>query len=71
MTGSPETPSGVQSETGLFGQPKGLSLLFSTEMWERFSYYGMQALLVLFLISETGAEGFGWNKADALRLLGL
>ena len=44
-------------------QPKGLYLLFGVEMWERFSYYGMRAMLVLFLTSATG--DFGWNKADA------
>jgi POT family proton-dependent oligopeptide transporter len=33
----------------LFGHPRGLSVLFSTEMWERFSYYGMRALLVLYM----------------------
>jgi POT family proton-dependent oligopeptide transporter len=44
-------------------QPKGLYLLFGVEMWERFSYYGMRALLVLFLTSVTGE--FGWNKHDA------
>jgi POT family proton-dependent oligopeptide transporter len=44
-------------------QPKGLYLLFGVEMWERFSYYGMRALLVLFLTSVTGE--FGWSKHDA------
>jgi len=34
----------------LFGHPRGLSFLFATEMWERFSYYGMRALLVLYLV---------------------
>src|SRR5262249_8044835 len=34
----------------LFGHPRGLSFLFSTEMWERFSYYGMRALLVLYMV---------------------
>ena len=37
------------SETQWFGHPRGLSTLFFTEMWERFSYYGMRALLVLFM----------------------
>ncbi|HLA85919.1 MAG TPA: peptide MFS transporter [Thermoguttaceae bacterium] len=49
------------------GQPSGLWVLFITEMWERFNYYGMRALLVLYLISKTSGEnpGFGWDKADA------
>src|SRR5881628_2572309 len=34
----------------LFGHPRGLSFLFATEMWERFSYYGMRALLVLYMV---------------------
>ena len=40
----------------LFGHPYGLYILFFTELWERFSYYGMRALLVLFLISEVSAD---------------
>jgi len=43
-------------------------LLFGVEMWERFSFYGMRAFLVLFLVSTTG--GFGWSKADASVLYG-
>jgi len=55
------------------GHPKGLYLLFATEMWERFSYYGMRALLVLTLVAGTEAAnpGFGWGQGDALRLYGL
>ena len=68
------------------GHPKGLFLLFSTEMMERFSYYGMRAILVLFLVSVTqdqqaaalltdpnyqgGIPGLGWTQADALSLYG-
>ncbi len=56
----------------LFGHPVGLYILFFTELWERFSYYGMQALLVLFLVaSSTGVNpGFGWSKVEALSLYG-
>ncbi len=44
------TPSaGIASRDELFGHPKGLAFLFTTEMWERFSYYGMRALLVLYM----------------------
>lgn len=55
------------------GHPKGLFLLFMTEMWERFSYYGMRALLVLSLVAgvEAANPGFGWSQAEALRLYGL
>lgn len=57
----------------LLGHPKGLFLLFATEMWERFSYYGMRALLVLSMVAgaETANPGFGWTSAEALRLYGL
>src|ERR1044072_5775449 len=37
-------------QADLFGHPKGLTVLFATEMWERFSYYGMASLLVLYLV---------------------
>lgn len=50
--------------------PKGLFILFFTEMWERFSYYGLRAILVLFLVSKVKG-GYGWNEAEALSLLGL
>ena len=55
------------------GHPKGLYLLFATEMWERFSYYGMRALLVLSLVAgvQTANPGFGWSQAEALKLYGL
>jgi len=49
-------------------QPRGLPLLFFTEMWERFSFYGMRALLVLYLIDQTA--GFGWSQERASRLYG-
>ena len=56
----------------LFGHPVGLYVLFFTEMWERFSYYGMRALFVLFLVSETSSKnpGFGWTNNEALALYG-
>jgi len=54
----------------LFGHPKGLFLLFGTEMWERFGYYGMRALLVLYLIASVENGGFGWTNQEALRLYG-
>lgn len=54
------------------GHPKGLFLLFATEMWERFSYYGMRALLVLSMVAatESANPGFGWSSKDALGLYG-
>jgi len=60
------------SQKELFGHPAGLFILFFTEMWERFSYYGMRAILVLYLVSEsTGFNpGLGWSNGDALALYG-
>src|SRR5215213_5743412 len=49
-------------------QPRGLYVLAGVEMWERFSYYGMRAFLVLFLTSAAG--GWGWSKAEANTLYG-
>src|SRR5262245_14478171 len=48
MSASAETTPVAQDD--LFGHPRGLSYLFATEMWERFSYYGMRALLVLYMV---------------------
>lgn len=52
----------------LFGHPAGLFILFFTEMWERFSYYGMRALLVLFLVTGLDEGGWAWEREDALKL---
>ncbi len=61
-----------QKQKELFGHPVGLYILFFTEMWERFSYYGMRAILVLYLVAEagTGNPGLGWTNGDALSLYG-
>lgn len=54
----------------LFGHPVGLFVLFFTEMWERFSYYGMRALLVLYLIESMSSDnpGLGWTNASASKV---
>jgi POT family proton-dependent oligopeptide transporter len=54
----------------VLGHPAGLFVLFFTEMWERFSYYGMRALLVLFLISNLDKGGWAWPEENALALYG-
>lgn len=54
----------------VLGHPSGLFVLFFTEMWERFSYYGMRALLVLFLVSAFGLGGWDWPREHALALYG-
>ena len=62
----------VASSKELFGHPIGLFVLFFTEMWERFSYYGMRAILVLYLVTEVAEKnpGLGWSNGDALALYG-
>lgn len=56
-----------------FGHPRGLSTLFFTELWERFSYYGMRALLVLFMTAEAigGNPGLGYSVGKATAIYGL
>lgn len=57
-------------DTQVLGHPSGLFVLFFTEMWERFSFYGMRALLVLFLVSALGIGGWDWPRENALALYG-
>ena len=52
------------------GHPKGLYLLFFTEMWERFSYYGMRAILILYLTKKLMEGGLGMDEKDATLLYG-
>jgi len=54
-----------------FGHPRGLSTLFFTEMWERFSYYGMRGLLVLFMVAAIDSGGFGFDDSKANAIYGL
>jgi proton-dependent oligopeptide transporter, POT family len=54
-----------------FGHPRGLSTLFFIEMWERFSYYGMRALLILFMTAPIAAGGLGFDTAVAGAVYGL
>lgn len=61
--------STVHEET-FMGHPKGLIVLFFTEMWERFSYYGMRGLFVLYLVANVDDGGFGWTQVEALSLYG-
>ena len=57
-------------KSNVFGHPTGLFVLFFTEMWERFSYYGMRALLVIFLISTYDKGGWEWTTERAMSLYG-
>ena len=54
-----------------FGHPRGLATLFFTEMWERFTYYGMRAVLVLFLVAAVSSGGFGIDDKTATAIYGL
>jgi proton-dependent oligopeptide transporter, POT family len=61
----------VTTDRSFFGHPRGLSTLFFTEMWERFSYYGMRALLILFMTAPAAAGGLGFDTAVAGAVYGL
>ena len=56
--------------TGIGGHPKGLSNLFFAEMWERFSYYGMRAILMVFMVSSVDQGGLGWSQDQAAWVYG-
>jgi proton-dependent oligopeptide transporter, POT family len=58
------------ADTGFFGQPRGLSTLFFTEMWERFSYYGMRAFLILYMVAPVAAGGLAFSDARAASIYG-
>jgi len=59
------------SDAAFFGHPRGLATLFFTEMWERFSYYGMRALLILFMTASAAQGGLGFDVAKAGAIYGL
>jgi proton-dependent oligopeptide transporter, POT family len=61
----------IAPQSGFFGHPAGLSTLFFTEMWERFSYYGMRAILLLFMTAAVAEGGLGWDAAKAGPIYGL
>jgi len=65
------TSQTIEEMGTVLDHPSGLFVLFFTEMWERFSYYGMRALLVIFLIGSIDGGGYGWERADALQLYAL
>ncbi|MCB0402544.1 MAG: peptide MFS transporter [Flavobacteriales bacterium] len=57
-------------KSNILGHPSGLFVLFFTEMWERFSYYGMRALLVMFFTASLMDEGWGWPREHAFAIFG-
>ena len=60
----------VAQDRGFFGHPSGLSTLFFTEMWERFSYYGMRAFLILYMVTPVADGGLGFSDPDAASIYG-
>ena len=63
-------PASHQETGGIAGHPRGLTTLFFTEMWERFSYYGMRALLVLFMTLSVAQGGLGFSDEKAATIYG-
>jgi POT family proton-dependent oligopeptide transporter len=61
----------IQTDTSFFGHPRGLATLFFTEMWERFSYYGMRAFLILYMVDKVSHGGLGFGDAKAGSVYGL
>src|SRR5688500_12979187 len=59
------------ADRAFFGHPRGLSTLFFTEMWERFSYYGLRPLLVLFMSAALAEGGFGFERTQASAIVGI
>jgi POT family proton-dependent oligopeptide transporter len=64
------SPAASPDDRGFFGHPRGLRVLFFTEMWERFSYYGMRAFLILYMVAPAAAGGLGFADADATSIYG-
>src|SRR4051794_14577984 len=77
-TNPPERPAAMSDAAGppsedtrFFGHPRGLSTLFFTEMWERFSYYGIRPLLILFMSAALAQGGFGFSRDQASAIVGI
>ncbi|HKB67570.1 MAG TPA: peptide MFS transporter [Pyrinomonadaceae bacterium] len=63
-------PDTLSDNSGIFGHPRGLSTLFFTEFWERFSYYGMRSILILYMTAGVANGGLGFDKPRAATLYG-
>lgn len=69
-----DTPPNTFTASGdksFFGHPRGLSTLFFTEMWERFSFYGLRPLLILFMTAALASGGFGFERNQASAIVGI
>lgn len=71
LPGANPSPDHIPQSTEFFGHPSGLHTLFFLELWERFSYYGMRAILVLFMVAAADAGGLGLPDATATAIYGL
>lgn len=71
MNAKPGDNSAYIADRSFFGHPRGLSTLFFTEMWERFSYYGLRPLLVLFMSAALLDGGFGFDRTTASSIVGI
>src|SRR5258705_2953822 len=63
-------PDTLSDNSGIFGHPRGLSTLFFTEFWERFSYYGMRSILILYMTASVANGGLGFDKPRPSTLYG-
>src|SRR5262245_21571846 len=72
ISDTPDVPAPViiPTPTTAVRHPRGLRTLFFTEMWERFSYYGMRALLVLYMVADRAHGGLGFSIQDATMVYG-
>ena len=66
-----DQPPHVSDDRGFFGHPRGLATLFTTEMWERFSYYGLRPLLILFMTATIARGGYGFERNEASAIVGI
>lgn len=64
------TPQPPDDTSGIGGHPRGLTTLFFTELWERFSYYGMRAILVLYMVAPIAQGGLGFDTKQAASIYG-
>src|SRR5690349_5188432 len=69
---APRSDTGADpDDRGFFGHPKGLSTLFFVEMWERFSYYGMRAILLYFLVDTVANGGLGIDETTGTAVVAI
>ena len=68
--GMKSTLEAIHANTSFFGHPRGLATCFFTEMWERFSYYGMRAILILFMTASVAKGGLGFSVVKAGAIYG-